>query len=399
MRGASSRKPLACVLGGIMDLVRPLGLAGIPCAVVTPAGGPSVYSRFTRAVLYWEDFSAAEGLMEALVRFGTQQPEPPVLFYVESSQLLLVSRFRERLAEAFRFVIADPVLIEDLVDKGRFQALAERLHLPVPATRRLHPIAGSTPPDLDLPFPVILKPLTRRKPWEAIGGSRKALQVDTPAAFRELWPRLVAVGMDLLAQELVPGPETRIESYHVYVDQQGHIVGEFTGQKIRTQPASYGYSTALTITDKADVTAQGRALVEKLKLRGVAKFDFKRGPDGRLHLLEVNPRFTLWHHPGAIAGVNLPALVYADLIGLPRPAVPPARVGVRWCLVWKDLPAAKACGMPFWAWLLWALRCEAKSAIAWDDPMPLLRGAWSRWFSGRASMATSRALPDNRVRS
>ena len=145
MSGASSRKALACVLGGIMDLVRPLGLAGIPCAVVTPPGGPSVYSRFTRTVLYWEDFSAAEELAEALVRFGAEQPEPPVLFYVDSSQLLLVSRYRERLAKAFRFVIADSALVEDLVDKSRFQALAERLHLPVPATRRLHPAAGSTP--------------------------------------------------------------------------------------------------------------------------------------------------------------------------------------------------------------------------------------------------------------
>jgi len=240
---------------------------------------------------------------------------------------------------------------------------------------------------------VILKPLTRRKPWDAIGGSRKALQVDTPEALRELWPHLVAVNMDLLAQ----GPETHIESYHVYVDQQDTIVGEFTGQKIRTYPASYGYSTALTITDKADVTAQGRALVQRLKLRGVAKFDFKRGPDGRLHLLEINPRFNLWHHPGAIAGVNLPALVYADLVGFPRPAVPRARAGVRWCLVWKDLPAARASGMPLLEWLPWALRCEAKSAIAWDDPMPLLRGALSRWFSRRAPLEAPRAQSDYRV--
>jgi len=129
----------------------------------------------------------------------------------------------------------------------------------------------------------------------------------------------VALGQDVLAQELVPGPETRIESYHVYVDRSGTIAGEFTGRKIRTLPATCGHSTALEISDAADVRAEGRALAEKLDLRGVAKFDFKRGPDGRLHLLEINPRFNLWHHLGAAAGVNLPAMVYADLTGLPRP--------------------------------------------------------------------------------
>ena len=37
-------------------------------------------------------------------------------------------------------------------------------------------------------------------------------------------------------------------------------------------------------------------------------------------------------------------------------------------------PAARAAGVPFLKWLLWALRCEAKRVVAWDDPMPLLRG-------------------------
>jgi predicted ATP-grasp superfamily ATP-dependent carboligase len=372
-----------------MDLVRPLGLAGIPCAVVSRPGDPHLYSRFTRAALYWEEsWEDAEGLVELLLRFAGRQSEPPVLFYADYPQLLLLSRYRERLAPSLRFVIADAGLVEDLVDKARFQTLAERLQLPVPATRRLHPAIGSTPARVDLRFPVIIKPLTRRKPWDAIAGTGKAVHIESQDALRKLWPRLVEMGMDLVVQELIPGPESCIESYHVYVDQQGAIVGEFTGRKIRTYPTSYGQSTALVITSSDDVTALGRELVQKLSLRGVAKFDFKRAPDGRLQLLEINPRFNLWHHLGAVAGVNLPALVYADLVGLPRPAVSRPRAGVRWCRLRDDVHAARACGMPFTAWLLWALRCEAKSTVAWDDPMPLLRGALSHLASFR------RALPN-----
>src|SRR3712207_372716 len=133
-----------------------------------------------------------------------------------------------------------------------------------------------------------------------IAGSAKALRLDSPEELRALWPRLAAVGLEVLAQELVPGPETRIESYHVYVDGQGEIVGEFTGQKIRTYPLEYGVSTAVTTADLPDVASLGRELTRRLNLRGVAKFDFKRGPNGRLYLLEINPRFNLWHHAGAI---------------------------------------------------------------------------------------------------
>jgi predicted ATP-grasp superfamily ATP-dependent carboligase len=368
-------------MGGGMDLVRPLGLAGIRCAVVTPPGSPSVYSRFTHAALYRDDLSeATEGLVDALVRFGAAEPEPPVLFYTEDSHLLLVSRYRHHLKAVFRFVLGDGHLIEDLVDKVRFHALAERLQLPVPATRRIPASAGlSSLPRLDLNYPIVIKPPTRGHAWSAIWGQRKALQVDSPAALHELWPRLVASGTDLLAQELIPGPESRIESYHVYVDEQGVIAGEFTGRKIRTRPSVFGFSTALEITEAADVTSQGRALVQRLNLRGVAKVDFKRGPDGKLWILEINPRFNLWHHVGAVAGVNLPALAYADALGLPRPTVRSVRAGVRWCHMWHDRSAARASDIPLAAWLSWALRCEAKSAMAWDDPLPTLRGAWSLW--------------------
>ena len=373
----ASPGPLACVMGG-MDLVRPLGLAGVRCAVVARPGSPSLYSRFTQAALSWDEFSAHdEALVEALVRFGSAQRERPILFFEEDVQLLLVSRNRERLGKAFRFAIADPDLVETLVDKSRFRALAQRIGLPVPTTREVRP-ATESPASLALRFPVIVKPLMRTPPWDALSASYKALQVDSPAALRELWSRLAALGGSVLVQELVPGPETRIESYHVYVTATGRIGGEFTGRKIRTLPVTCGHSTALEISDAADVMALGRALVAKLNLRGVAKLDFKRGLDGRLHLLEINPRFNLWHHLGAIAGVNLPALAYAELAGLAPPRVQTARAGARWCSPWKDLPAARMAGMSVVAWLPWMLGCEAKSAVSWDDPMPLLRAGLFR---------------------
>jgi predicted ATP-grasp superfamily ATP-dependent carboligase len=316
-------------------------------------------------------------LVDALVRFGGAQRAPPVLFYEEDAQLLLVSRHRERLAKAFRFVVADATLVEDLVDKARFQALADRLHLPVPPTRRFRP-AGVTPTDLGLRFPLIIKPLTRLEAWNDTWGLRKALHVDTLDALQALWPQLTAMNLDLLAQELIPGPEDRIESYHVYVDRRGEIAGEFTGHKIRTYPIAYGHTTALVITDAADAKEQGRAIIRRLGLKGVAKLDFKRGPDGTLHLLEINPRFNLWHHAAAIAGVNLPAIVYADLVGSPRPSAAPARPGVHWCRIWKDLPAVRACGVPLSTWLPWVVRCDAKSTVSWDDPIPLVRSTLYR---------------------
>lgn len=363
---------------GDMDLVRPLGLARIRSILVYPPGSAAVHSRFVLKDLSWEDSwedsdTGDEHRIAALMRFGTAQPEKPVLFYQQDAELLLVSRHRKWLAQAFRFVIPEPTLVEDLVDKARFQALAEDLHLPVPSTRLIHP-ESAQPDEIDLHFPVIIKPLRRTHSWDFVGGSYKALLIEKPDRLHELWPHLMESNTDLLVQEAIQGPENRIESYHVYVDGGGTVAAEFTGRKIRTLPSTCGHSTALETTDAADVAGLGQEIVQKLDLRGVAKLDFKRDPAGDLHLLEINPRFNLWHHLGAVAGVNIPALVYADLAGLPRPPVSKARAGLRWCKPLADLSAARACNMPFHSWLRWVLHCEAKSALAWDDPMPILHG-------------------------
>jgi len=372
-RASHPVRPPACVLGDV-DLVRALGLARIPSTVLAPPGAPVRYSRHTRAVFPWHNaWERPEELVDALVRFGQAQPEPPALFYQEDRTLLLVSRYRDRLREGFRFVVPDAELVEQLVDKSRFQALAGRLDLPVPKARVIAPGDPAPGDDFDIPFPIALKPLVRiPSRWEPLAGPGKATSLDSLDELRALWPRIMAANLPILAQELVPGPERCIESYHAYVDERGAIVGEFAGRKIRTWPLAYGDSTALETSDASDVLALGRQLVKRLKFAGVVKFDFKRAPDGRLRLLEANPRFNLWHHLGAVAGVNLPALVYGDLIGAPRPILRPARAGVRWCKPWKDQSAARAAGMSFAEWIPWLIRCEAKSGLAWDDPLPLI---------------------------
>ena len=369
----SMRKgPVACVMGEV-DLVRTLALVGVRSGVIVEPGSPARFSRSVVEALDKVDPATdPEGAVEQLLEFAAGQPERPVLYYDGDWDLLLVSRYRDRLAEAFRFVIPDAELVEDLVDKARYQALAERLDIPVPPARR---ITGAEPlPDpLGLRFPLVAKPLTRHHgTWRAFALT-KARHVETPAELQELHSLLAGSDLEVLIQEVIPGPEDRVVSYHCYVDEAGEIVGEFTDRKLRTFPKVYGYSTAIEITDVPEIRDLGRELTHRMGLRGVAKFDFKEDPDGNLILLEVNPRFNLVHHPGALAGVNLPALVYSDLVGLPRPEASVRRLGVTWCNPAHDYQAAREWDIARGRWVKLVLTSNAFSGFAWDDPLPLPR--------------------------
>jgi D-aspartate ligase len=370
-----SARALGLVMGDV-DVVRALGIAGVAVAFFGYPGDPARFSRHVRATLPWIDhWEHRDELLAALLAFAGSQPVPPVLFPQTDPSLLLVSRHRDELRPGFRFALADADLVEDLADKSRFQALAERHELPVPRARTLHPAPGQPAPDLDLAFPLVIKPMVRSERWVSIAGAGKALHVAGADDLATTWARLVELDADLLAQELVAGPESDIESYHVYVDEDGAIAGEFTGRKIRTYPPRYGHSTAVEVTPIRDVAELGREVIERLRLRGVAKADFKRDDRGRLHLLEINPRFNLWHYPGAVAGVNIPALVYADLTGRPRPRVAPVTATVTWSKPLQDLRAAYVVGERPLSWLRWARHCQTLSGLAWDDPLPFVRGA------------------------
>ena len=369
------RGPLACVMGDA-DLVRALGMAGIRSACVARPGWPADRSRFTeRRIEYADNWNEPERLLANLIAHASAQPERPPLFFQHDGDLTLVSRNREALRPHFRFTIANAELVEQCIDKTIFSVAGDRLGLPVPRSVVIWPGVQMTVPELDLEPPLIVKPLTRRDDWwRPLAGSAKAIEIESAEELERVWPSLAAAGVDLVVQECVPGGEDRIESYHCYVDAAGEVAAEFTGRKIRTYPARFGETTACEVTDAGDVRELGRECVERLRLEGVAKLDFKRGPDGALHLLEVNPRFNLWHLPGAVAGVNIPAVVYADLMELPRPAVGPLRPGVRYSVVWKDFHAARAAGEPIRGWARWQAQCDTRHNLALDDPMPFVGG-------------------------
>jgi predicted ATP-grasp superfamily ATP-dependent carboligase len=360
----------ACVLGDL-DLVRPLGRAGIECAAIALPSDPVRHSRFTRTFVDRSGWTTPEAEVDGLLRFASGQDEKPTLFYSNDQDLLLVSRHRDALARAFRFVIAERELIDLIVHKSHAHERFAELDFPVPAVWHLRPAEGPPPEELD--FPIVTKPVMREHE-RAIGGIAKATRYRSAKELRDAWPGLARAGDELLGQRLVEGGEDRIESYHVYVDAQGDTAGEFCGRKLRTFPFEYGNTSALTVTDADDVRDLGRLIVRRLGLRGVAKVDFKRDTEGRLWLLEINPRFNLWHHAGACAGVNIPALVHADLTGTPRPSTGVARAGTTWSDPLVDRLTRADAGLTTPQWLRFQLRCDARWSVAWDDPLPIVRG-------------------------
>jgi predicted ATP-grasp superfamily ATP-dependent carboligase len=73
---------------------------------------------------------------------------------------------------------------------------------------------------------------------------------------------------------------------------------------------------------------------------GIAEVEFMRDPrDNQYKLLEVNPRVWGWHSLAIAAGVDLPYLLYKDLLG-ERIDVPLSNNHLKWIRLTTDIPTA-----------------------------------------------------------
>jgi hypothetical protein len=132
-----------------------------------------------------------------------------VVFCDSDEALEFLSNNRHALEGELRLRLPERELLADLLDKARFQALADRLGLPVPDARWLVPAA--TAPPASLAFPVVLKPVPRRDAaWRTVAGEAKALPARSLAELEALWPRLAAAGVDVAGAERGGQLEVRV---------------------------------------------------------------------------------------------------------------------------------------------------------------------------------------------
>lgn len=375
--------PVAAVLLTDLNLLRCFAGSGIPTVVVSSdPSDVTFYSRYCRHKEVMAPASAPETALRDLQRTGQRFVEKPVLFYADDATLLLVSRNRDRLAQYYRFLLPDRDLVEDLVDKTRFAHLADRLRLPVPKTVLSRELRTPDALEAHLSLPCILKPNYHIGWFEsnavlAHGGHpRKVLLATNADELRRMYSQIEQFTDDFVVQEYVPGGADSLYSFHAYFNRRSEPVAYYVGRKIRTYPRESGVSTYLELVREPHVVQAGLEILTALRFVGIVKIDFKKDVDrGRLYLLEINPRFNLWHYLGAACGVNLPWVAYTDLVGAPSRLRADYSTDIRWLSFANDARGFvrdyhRGQQLSWPAWLLSLRGKKVHDVFSWCDPYP-----------------------------
>lgn len=375
----SERPPV--LLQADLDLLRTLGMAGIPAIVVSSdKSDPTFASRYCSGRCISPPRYQADALVAALIDasdqlFASLGRRVP-LMYGGDDWLELIYAYRDRLQEKFLLLLNDPEVAVGLLTKDRFEALARKRDLPVPRSRPWEALS-------EIQGAVIAKPHSRSFFYESplyaelFEGKTKALIFESgrAASSQELVERFRD---QLTFQEYVRGDDRQLWSFHGFSDELGTVLSFFVGRKLRTSPPLTGQSAFIELIHDEALAMYGRRMAERISLKGPFKIDFKTDAvTGKHFLLEVNARFNLWNHLGAANGLNLMQVAYDYLVSGKRPPLQTYRTDTRWISLPHDFRSYRTLAargeLSFVAWISsFLLTRTVHKHFSWKDPAPFV---------------------------
>jgi len=284
-------------------VLRSLGRRGIHTIAVSEQGTPPAFwSRYcgerVRAPSPSTDLDGyRDVLLELAARNGVRAITP-----MREEGVYVLAHARERFAEHLPPLWPSASQLEEVHDRERLFATAERIDVPIPETSLLTDVEHW---DRERIVKARYALLTA-----AYTGSVPPGQCDTPPSTIYLEPGVSPdtegivdeMGHVPIVQEYLPGPEYSFRA--LYHDGDPVVTSQkrlLRGMKYPRGPSIYHESTAIPRLEEL-----GRRLLGELDWEGPATVGFIRDDSGAFRLLEINPRFWSNLSMDIQAGVDYP---------------------------------------------------------------------------------------------
>lgn len=369
-------------------LIVGLGLNGLGVARSLKAAGIAVHAlddapaspyAATSACRVTPSALAGSGLVDALAAYRDRLDHDPVLFLTREDGVATIAAYRARIAG---YLIAMPGadVVTAMVNKDRFMPIAEAAGIRVPRTVTLRSI-DDIPHIDELTPPFIVKPTAHVAAYQA--KFKKAYIFRSRADAQATVAGMIDAAGEVVAQDYVPGEDGSVYFTLGYFNAASDMLASFTGYKTASWPPRVGGTGGCAPAPEAhaELSALTQRFFRAAGFTGMGSLEFKRHAEtGDYYMIEPTACRTDYQSELAtLNGVNLPAVQFADQMGLPLPALAP-----RTDAGWRDSTAVASGASVPQAGAGW----RAVDAL-WrpDDPMP-----WLRFQSARAARKFSRLL-------
>lgn len=301
--------------GNTLSIARNLGRLGVSIRVSGATGCIGMNSRYCCESFPVGSDQSTHEFWRDLLLSSRRDLDGHIVFALCDDSVEFLLDHHEALRE--RYILDDfvPQLRRDMLDKKRTLELAEQAGIPVPRSWMADDLEDLEKIRDELRFPAMVKPIHSHL-FAPIMGCKLFIIEDS---FDEVVEKVKLArqhDLQVMVVEMIPGPDDLLCSYFTYIDASGHSLFHYTKRVLRRFPVNRG-GACYHITEWIPETAElGRRFFDAIGWRGMANIEFKRDVrDGKLKVIEVNPRFTAAHRLIVESGAPIDIMVYCSLTG------------------------------------------------------------------------------------
>lgn len=237
---------------------------------------------------------------DAALLAAVERHRPDVFIPLGTLETAAACRLAEPLARWTACLTPPAAAFAQAFDKRRTQALAADLGIPVPA--RFSAVEAEA--QLRRGDTVLTV-----KPATDVGGGQGLAHVRTPDELQRAITHAEERHGSSLIEDFIPGGAGQMRMALLLFDRRSRLAAAFTSRKLCQWPVQGGRTVVSRSTHDPALVELVRPWFERCSWVGPAEAECKLDPrDGRLKLIEINPRPVAYLRFAVRCGVNLPLL-------------------------------------------------------------------------------------------
>lgn len=317
-----------------------------------------------------------EAWLHFMLDLAREHKQRPALIASADQFVTAIAKYAEALRSSY--ILSTGIALHGALAEKRTQyKLAWEHGMPMPRTEFAASLAEVRAFGRIASFPCVIKPNHFRE-WQRFPADhplsyQKVAVVNDASQLSETYELASSVTPEVILQELIQGDDSVKSVYLACYDGQGRRIANAMFRELRCDPMYLGPATVTEpfLDPEADQICDN--FLRSMGYRGICEIEVKRDTrDGRVKLIEANPRLTGGGDAAPYAGVDLCWLHYLDLIGRTPAPVAPSSKHFRHIVLRADARAVPA-----------YLRA---GAITWRDVLHSYRGSkayydldWRDW--------------------
>jgi predicted ATP-grasp superfamily ATP-dependent carboligase len=271
-----------------------------------------------------------EEWVEFMKNLAKQLGTKPVFIPAADAFVTALGRHADALADHYLISPLAARLQASLSTKETQYSLASEHNFPCPRLAYIQSRADLERFVEAAQFPCLIKPRSQRE-WDALpeGNPLRGQKIKVAETAGELiryYELAEPHRPEAIAQEVIQGPGSQKFVYFSVWAEGGVLLSDGVVRAVRNYAPFTGMPSIFRPVQDEEISSLCNGFLRTVGYRGICEFELKRDiRDGKVRLIEINPRFSGTGDAASYMGVETGWLTYLDLIGTPLEPVRASR--------------------------------------------------------------------------